>query len=138
MRQRTVEMLTKAHAIIQEGIPIRGKELAKLCGMKPSAGCRLVRLLREGGVGIQPTKIGYVMPDNATIKDDLYVLRKVNGRRAADFLMLQGIVGEMKKRMIGTFGEQKYNQIVGPLMPQSESLSVSLKLITEKSESLGI
>lgn len=137
MRQRTMEMLSKAQSLIEEGIPIPAKELAKKCGLKASSAYRMVRIMRENGVGIIPTKKGYLIADHAEKRDDVFFLRKLNGRRTSDYLALHGCIDAMEKRWKG-IEYQQLKQILAPLNVTRQQLSTSLTIINQKSERLGV
>jgi len=137
MRQSTREMITKAQSILSEGIPMPAKTLAAKCGLKAASAYRMVRIMREGGVGIIPTKTGYLLAEHATKRDDVFFLRKLNGRRTSDHIALSGCVDEMSKRWKGVEHEQ-LKQILAPLNSTRHALTTSLTIINQKSERLGV
>ncbi len=137
MRAKTSEMLTKAQSILSAGIPIPAKELAKSCGLKAASAYRMIRIMRENGVGIIPTKNGYLLAEHAEKRDDVFFLRKLHGRRTSDFIALHGCIKEMQKRWTGIQG-QEFKQIILPLKSDHHQLNKSLSILTQKSERLGI
>lgn len=137
MRPKTKEMLNKAAHILSEGMPVPGKTLATKCGLKVNSAYRIIRLLREGGMGIIPTKQGYLMADHAEKKDDVYFLRCLNGRRTSDYIALNGCINSMRKRWKG-IEQNQLKQILQPFNVSRGALSTSLTILQEKSERLGI
>jgi len=137
MKTSTMKMVTKAHSILSEGIPVPAKILAAKCGLKAASAYRMVRIMREEGIGIIPTKAGYLLAEHATKRDDVFFLRKLNGRRTSDYIALNGCIDEMSKRWKGV-EQTQLRQILAPFNVTRQALTTSLAIINQKSERLGI
>lgn len=102
MRASTKEMTAKAHGILKEGIPIRAKNMAQKCGMSVSSVYNMVRRMRvELSIPVMPTKNGYLLAEHATKRDDVYLLRRMNGRHTSDSMTVWLCQGSILKRWQG-------------------------------------
>ena len=137
MRTKTREMLQKANTILEEGMPINAKDLADKCGLKRSSGYRIVRLLKEEGIGIIPAKEGYVLAKHGHIKDDMHMLKRMLGRRLSDNLTLVAADKYIQQRWKG-LKKEELKSILGPLHDKTSDLEHGLSIIRKKSETLGI
>ena len=131
------DMNKKVISILSIGMPIFGKDLAKKCGLKVSSIYRIIRIIRKNHIGIIPTKNGYLLAEHAEKKDDVFFLRKLNGRRASDYIALNNCIDEIQKRWKG-IEQKQLRQIIEPLYTSQESLTISLSILNKKSKTLGL
>lgn len=138
MRASTKEHMKKVQSKIEEGIPMKAKDLAKRSRMSVGSIYRVIKLLRSDGVPIMRTKSGYLHAAHAEKRDDVYVLRMINGRHAADVMMLEACRNEMQKRWHNVEERKQLMIAMSPLTPSMNTLQRGMKLLQEKSARLGI
>lgn len=76
---------------------------------------KVIRLLRESGIGVLSCPQGYILSEFAKKKDDVHFLRRLHGRRTSDHIALYAAFPHIKKRW-STISEQKRLKLLtGPL-----------------------
>ena len=91
MRVKTKELMNRVKSMLTEEQYQNADQIAK--ALRSSAGTvfRIIRFLRESGVGVHWTKAGYTLSEYATKKDDVDYLHRLCGRRASDFIAIKKI-----------------------------------------------
>lgn len=123
MRAKTVEMLKKIKSILQETTEyLQADVIAEKCHMPISSVYRCIRLLRLENVGVHVTPKGYILSEFAQKQDDTHLFRRLNGRRASDFLTMSAAAPSIRKRWRSVEDRQTLKIIM-------ESLSVNRNLL---------
>lgn len=138
MRASTKEHMGKVMSTINEGMPLKAKDLAVKSGMSVGSLYRVIRLLREAGEPVVRTKNGYLHAEHAAKSDDVYIMRTVLGRHASDTIMLNNAAAHMRKRWKSVEEKKQLSLALGPMMPSISSIQSGLRVLQEKSERLGI
>jgi len=89
MKPKTNDMFKKVHTALIENSYLTANQLAELCGLTVSSIYTIIRKLRLQGIGVHPTKQGYILSEFATKQDDVGFIRRCYGRRAGDFIAIQ-------------------------------------------------
>lgn len=111
MQSKTVSMMNKVNTILIENEYVHADELAKKCHLSVQSIYRIVRLLRLEGVGIIPSKNGYVLSEFAKKSDDVGFIRRCFGRRASDIIALGAIEKDVRLRWSGVEDKNNINNI---------------------------
>lgn len=75
----------------------------------------IIRQLREDGVGILPSRTGYVRSEYATKNDDVHFFRVVSGRRVSDYLAVTAAAPDIRKRWNTVEDRSTFKSIVMPM-----------------------
>ena len=99
MRSKTVEMIGKIKSLLTEETGyLTAKQLGKKCNLCPGSIHRIIKIMRESGTGVIPTKVGYILSEFATKSDDVGFVRRLNGRRTSDFFSFKSAEPDIRKR----------------------------------------
>jgi hypothetical protein len=130
MRAKTVEVMKKIQALLLESPEyLPAVVLAEKCHLPLSAVYRVIRLMREEGIGVHNTPSGYILSEFATKPDDTHFLRRLNGRRTSDYFSINAAAPHIKKRWKGVEDKRNLGLIMGPLNVDVELLSAGLTAI---------
>lgn len=138
MRTKTKEHMNKVMTTIEEGIPMPAKKLAEKSRMSVGSIYKIIRMLREQGEPIMRTKTGYLHASAAEKRDDVYVMRMTLGRHASDVKMITNCSKYMKQRWRGVEEKKQLLLALNPLTPSTTSIFSGLRMLQDKSQSLGI
>lgn len=111
MRGKTKEMLNKVNTLLIENEYISAQELAKHCHLGTGSIYRIIRMLRLNGVGIIPTKKGYVLSAYAKKSDDVGFIRFCYGRRTSDIVALGAAEKDIQLRWSGIEDKNNINNV---------------------------
>lgn len=138
MRVKTVEMMKKVQNILIEStVYLPADVLAEKCNLPVSSVYRIIRLMREEGIGVHNTPDGYILSEFAQKKDDTHLLRRLNGRRTSDYFCLNAAAPHILKRWRGVEDRRNLSLIMGPLNTDVELLGAGLtaiKALEDKNE----
>ena len=123
MRQKTVLMIKKVHDLLISNNYLTTEELCKSVHLKRWAIYHIIRKLRLDGIGIIPTRKGYVLSESAQKRDDVTFIRRCFGRRTSDLIALHAAENDIVKRWKSIEDKNNINQVFKYL---------SLKPINEK------
>ena len=102
MKASTTDMCNKMHNLMKEGIPLRAKQLAEKCGMSVGSVYITIRKMKlVHNIPVQPTKYGYLLAEHATKQDDVWLLRRANGRHTMDSITMHLCQTAIVKRWKG-------------------------------------
>jgi len=137
MRSKTVEMIDKVKDLLTGSTDhLKAKQIAKKCNLCPGSIHRIIRIMRESGIGVIPTHTGYILSEFADKKDDVGFIRRLNGRRTSDFFSLKAAAPDIRKRW-NTIADKKMLEIAfKPLMSDKGLLDQSLNVL--KKTSVGV
>lgn len=111
MHDKTKQMMGKVKTILIENEYISAWEIAKRCKLSVQSIYRIVRYLRLEGIGIIPTKNGYVLSEFAKKSDDVGFIRRCFGRRTSDVIALGAIEKDVRIRWSGVEDKNNINNI---------------------------
>lgn len=122
MREKTAMMVKKVHSLLTDKNYLTAKEICSALRIKPWTIYKIVRFLRLEGIGIIPTKKGYVLSESADKSDDVGFIRKCFGRRASDLIALNAAQADIQKRWHAVEDKNNINQVFKylSLNPQNE------------------
>jgi biotin operon repressor len=138
MRAKTKTMLDKVKDLLEDKQYARAKVLSKACRVGVGTICRIIRILRESGVGIHVAKKGYTLSEFAQKTDDVYFLRRLMGRRSSDFVAVRAAQSHINKRWSTLPEKRELATIVGPLTGSARAIASGMNILLTKSEKLGI
>lgn len=98
MRESTLAMINKIHNELIKREYVKVHDLCKLTRLKPCSVYRLIRIMRLEGIGIFPTRKGYILSEYASKQDDVHFIRRCYGRRTADIIAIKSSEKHIKKR----------------------------------------
>lgn len=138
MRVKTVEMMKKVQNILIEStVYLPADVLAEKCNLPVSSVYRIIRLMREEGIGVHNTPNGYILSEFAQKNDDTHLLRRLNGRRTSDYFCLNAATPHILRRWGGVEDRRNLSLILGPLNTDVELLGAGLtaiKALEDKNE----
>lgn len=111
MRQKTVIYLKKIHDLLIENNYMTTKDIKSKCHISNYQVYKSIRLLRMEGIGIIPTKKGYILSEFASRPDDVGFIRKCFGRRTSDLIALQAAQNDIQFRWNGVEDKNNINQV---------------------------
>lgn len=112
MRGKTKEMLNKVNTLLLENEYISALELAQKCKLCTGSIYRIIRNLRLEGVGIIPTKKGYILSSYAKKSDDVGFIRRCFGRRTSDIIALGAVEKDIRMRWSGVEDKNNINNVL--------------------------
>ena len=132
MRAETKELKTRIHKLLLETDRyISATYIAHKVHRAKSAVYRIVRLLREDGIGIYATPYGYVIAEAATQNDDVHFLRMINGRHVSSVISFNAAKPHIMKRWKGIEEQKLLMELSGILNAdkQEKLLEDSRKIV---------
>jgi len=138
MRSNTLDMMNKVKTFLIENTHISAKAIAKKCKMSEGAVYRLIRLMRNDGIGIHVTSKGYVLSEFASKIDDTGFLRRLNGRRTSDCIAIQASAPYIKKRWNTVEDKRGLGIILGALSSDLTLLGEGLSVIQALEDKQGL
>lgn len=111
MREKTKLMIKKVHDLLINNNYLTTNDLSKSCHLSRYTIYRIIRQLRLEGVGIIPTKNGYVLSESAQKSDDVGFIRRCFGRRTSDLIALHAAEKDISKRWKGVEDKNNINQV---------------------------
>lgn len=133
MHGKTKEMINKVNTLLIENEYISAQELAQRCHLCRGSIYRIIRMLRLEGVGIIPTKKGYVLSAYAKKSDDVGFIRRCYGRRTSDVIALGAIEKDIRIRWSGIEEKNNINNVfkylsIKPSNPEKAKSSIKFLL----------
>lgn len=138
MKRRMKEMIRKVKSILIEEEYAHAADIGKKCKLSAGSVCRIIRIMREDGIGVHTTKNGYTLSQFANVKDDVGFLRRLHGRRTSDYVALNAAKPHIQKRWRTVPQQRALQAICGPLRVNVRSLSVGMKVLVAKEKSLEL
>ena len=92
------------------------KKLAEKFKVSISRIYGIIRILREQGTGVLPSRNGYILSQFATKKDDVHFFRMVSGRRVSDYLAVTAAAPDIRKRWNTVEDRNTFKLITGPVI----------------------
>ena len=115
MKPKINEMMTKVKNILIDNDYQTSIDLSKKTGLSRSRVFQLIRKMRMSGVGVLPSKKGYILSEFASKADDVGFLRRIYGRRASDFISLKAASVDLNKRWKTQIEKQQLQLMIQPL-----------------------
>jgi hypothetical protein len=138
MRVKTAEMIVKVKRLLTENNYIKGSAIAEQCHIHVSSVYRIIRLMRQKGIGTQALNKGYILSEFASKRDDVEYLKRLNGRRTSDFISVQASFPFIKKRWPHLEDKRSLGLIVAPLMADMKLLGAGLEAIKVLEDKQGL
>jgi biotin operon repressor len=138
MRVKAKEMMKKALTILREEEYTPAKVMGEKLHLSESAVYRLIRLFRADGVGIHTTPKGYILSEFARKPDDVHFLRRLNGRRASDFIALRAAEPDIRHRWSSVEDRRDLKLITAPLHVDLEDVTRGMKILLDTKNELKI
>jgi hypothetical protein len=91
------------------------KQLAERCHLRTCSIFRIIKNMRLNGIGVLPTKKGYVLSEFATKNDDVGFIRRCYGRRTSDMIAIQAARSDINRRWKGV-EQATLKTLLGPLV----------------------
>lgn len=132
MRLKTADLAKKVHKQLVDNHYQTAGMLSEHLLVPVSSVYRAVRHLRIEGVGIWATNHGYVLTKYAKKSDDVNGLRKLNGRRVSDHIVVQAAIGDVEKRWNGITERQQLKAIVAPLRANLTQCKKGMQILLSK------
>lgn len=138
MRVKAKEMMKKALTILREEKYTPAKVMGKKLHLPESAIYRLIRLFRTDRLGIHTTPKGYILSEFAKKSDDVHFLRRLNGRRASDFIALRAAEPDIRYRWSSVEDRRDFKLITAPLHVDLEDVTRGMKILLDTKNELKI
>ena len=111
MREKTALMVKKVHDLLLNNEYMTAIDIAKACHLKRWSVYAIIRYLRIEGIGIIPTKAGYILSEFAKKRDDVGFIRRCFGRRTSDLISLHSAEKDISKRWNAVEDKNNINQV---------------------------
>jgi len=98
MQKKTEMMVNKVKDLLIKNNYISASEIAKHCGLSIVSIYRIIRYIKLEGIGVIPTKKGYVLSEFAQKSDDVGFIRRCLGRRTSDIISLRAMEKDIRTR----------------------------------------
>lgn len=108
-------MKKRCLSILRDKEYVHAKDLSKELSLCVGSVCRIIREIRTGGIGVHTTPKGYILSEFAEKRDDVHFLRRLNGRRASDFISLRASEPEIRHRWTSIEDRADLKHITAPL-----------------------
>lgn len=82
------DRVKKIMRLLEKGSYVDSNELSQKSGLSRIMIYRLIRKMRIDGIGIIPTKRGYILSQYAQLSDDVSFVRRCLGRRTSDIIAM--------------------------------------------------
>jgi hypothetical protein len=90
---------------------------------------RIIKLMRCNGIGILPSKKGYILSEFASQSDDLYFIRWCYGRRVNENITLNAARNDILSRWTRLEDRKAMKSLLGPIETGIDSVNKGLKLL---------
>jgi len=113
---------------------IKSKDLAKRLDISSATVYNIIRRMREHkNTPIMPTKHGYILAEYATLQDDVHLIRKINGRRISDQVLLGAVSNDIHNRWTKTTSQDQktFTQIIGNINTNKNIFITNTKLLNK-------
>lgn len=120
MKSKVKENVPRIKTILAEHEVIDARGIAKRTHLSTSSVYKAIRKIRESGIGVYSSPIGYKLSIDAKMKDDVRELRRINGRRASDYIAINAAKKDILRRWKGI--DSPVRPIIDSLLPRRESL----------------
>lgn len=131
MKAKAKDMRAKALSILRDEEHIHADQLAEKLGMSTGSIFCLIRNMRWDGIGVHTTNKGYILSEFAKKPDDVNFMRRLNGRRASDFMALRAAEPEMRKRWTSVEDRRDFRLITAPLHVEVKALTDGGKILLD-------
>ena len=111
MREKTAIMVKKMHDLLTEKNYLTVKEISDKLRIRTWKIYQIIRFLRIEGIGILPTRKGYVLSESAQKNDDVHFMRKCFGRRTSDLIALHAAQADIQTRWHGVEDKNNINHV---------------------------
>lgn len=132
MRVKTKEMIGRVKTLLTEEQYQKANQIAKAIRSSIGTVFRIIRLMRETGIGVHWTKSGYTLSQHATKKDDVDYLHRLCGRRASDYIAIKAAEPHLRHRWNSVTDRRNLGLILSPLNANQRALSSGMKLLSDK------
>lgn len=130
MLNKTKDLLKKIKTILIENEYVTADVLAQKCHLSTKSIYRAIRFLRIEGIGIIPTKKGYVLSEFAKKTDDVFFIRRCFGRRTSDIIALSAIEKDVRLRWSGVEDKNNINNVLKYLSIKPQLIKNASKNVT--------
>lgn len=111
MQKKTELMMNKVQDLLIKNNYISSYELAKKCRLSITSIYRMIRNLRLKGIGVIPTRNGYILSEFAKKSDDVGFIRRCLGRRSSDIIALGAMEADLNNRWNSVEDKKNINNI---------------------------
>lgn len=111
MREKTAIMVKKVHDLLTEHNYLTTTDIKNALRIKTWKIYQIVRYLRIEGIGIIPTKKGYILSESAQRSDDVHFIRKCFGRRTSDLIALNAAQADIETRWNAVEDKSNISQV---------------------------
>lgn len=112
MKEKTAMMIKKVHTLLKENEYLTTEYLCKNCRLGKWSIYNIIRYLRISGVGVLPTKKGYILAEFAKKRDDVHFMRRCFGRRTSDLIAMRAAEPHIIKRWNGIEDKNNVTQVL--------------------------
>lgn len=111
IREKTKIMIGKVHGLLKDNDYLTADDIQKACRLSRWSVYQIIRHLRLDGIGIIPTKKGYILSEFARKNDDVHFMRRCFGRRTSDLIALSAAEQDITKRWRAVEDKNNINQV---------------------------
>lgn len=109
--------------LLETDVYLKATDIAEKLRVSTGTVYKVVREMRMQGIGVHSTNNGYVLSEYATKRDDVNLLRRVNGRRTSDFILINAAQGSINKRWNQSGHSQVLHKMISPLSPTKSTFN---------------
>jgi Lhr-like helicase len=135
VRNKTADMIKKVHNYLVDHNYATAEQVAEHCALSKASIYRIVRIMREQGIGVIPATEGYILSKYAKKNDDVRFIRTLNGRRTSDYFSLAAAEKDIRNRW-NSIAERRDLQLLLPplLSTKPQILEKGRQVLLSKSE----
>jgi len=138
LRAKVKDLLKKGMGVLRDQHYVPAQDMSAKLGIPVSAVFRLIRLMRVEGIGVHTTPKGYVLSEFAKKNDDVHFLRRLNGRRASDFIAIRAAEPEIRKRWSSVEDRRSFRLITAPLHVDLKAITDGAKILLSAKNGKGL
>lgn len=138
MKAKALEMKARVRQLLIDHEYINMRAIQQMIKLSSGSIYRIIRLLREDGLGIYSTRNGYTLAEYATHRNDTLFMRRINGRRISDFIAATAAAPHIKKRWKGISQEKEITGLLSDFTNNDFNKLLSNRATLERHVNLGI
>lgn len=134
MRAKTKDMKKRIQQLLVNHEYINMVAIQQSIKLSKGSVYRMIRMIKEDGVGVYSTPNGYTLAEYASHRDDTRFMRQINGRRLSDFVSAKAAAKHIRKRWHGLRDEAEIKGLLDDFTGSGELLAKRQQLLTDKLE----
>jgi biotin operon repressor len=138
VRAKVKKLVKKGMSVLKDEEYVPAQVMSDKLGIPVTAVFRLIRYLRVEGIGVLTTPKGYILSEFAKKNDDVHFLRRLNGRRASDFIAIRAAEPDIRKRWNSVEDKRNLRLITAPLHVDLKAITDGAKILLSAKNGKGL